>query len=281
MKDRVKEGAPIFKSNRAIAKANVSKLDLPARVSLEAQITDARAVAIDREQFMRMETSFELWVAALPWRQYLFKFLGPLDGKVLLDIGCGCAMTPIIFALAGATVYAVDVAPKTIATNQWFAEVKGVADRVHLHVGPAETLPFPNEMFDLVYGGAALHHLQLDLAGPEIARVLKKGGRGGFQDPLGHNQLLEFVRDRLAYKNKHPVKGTDLPLQIPDIHAFGRYFATCTYRSFDLLGMASKPLHLKATSGLRKLLTAADTVIFDTAPFVQRYARFVITCVTT
>jgi ubiquinone/menaquinone biosynthesis C-methylase UbiE len=277
----MKERAPMFKSNRTIAKADVTKLDLSTRVRVEAQITDARATAIDRARFRRLETHFATWVAATSWRQYLFQFLGPLDGKVLLDIGCGYAMTPIIFALAGATVYAVDVAPQTIATNQWFAEFKGVADQVHLHVGPAETLPFPDAMFDIIYGGAALHHLQLDRAGPEFARVLKPGGKGGFQDPLGHNRLLEFARDRLTYKNKHPVKGTDLPLRIHDVEAFGRHFATHTYRSFDLLAMAAKPLHLSAQLQFRKLLTAADTALFDTLPYLQRYARFVVTCVTT
>jgi ubiquinone/menaquinone biosynthesis C-methylase UbiE len=277
---QLKERVPMFKSNRTIAKGDVARLDLSTRVSVEAQITDARAVAIDRAQFERMETRYTQWASATPWRQYLFGFLGPLDGKVMLDIGCGYAMTPIIFALAGATVYAVDVAPKTIATNQWFAGFKGVADRVHLHVGPAETLPYPDAMFDLVYGGAALHHLQLDRAGLEIARVLKPGARGGFQDPLGHNRLLEFGRDRLAYKDKHPVKGTDLPMRIDDVQAFGRHFTTYTYRSFDLLAMASKLLRLKSTSRLRKLLNATDNLLFDAVPYLQRYARFVVTCVT-
>ena len=270
----------MLKSNRTIAKNDVSRLGLSTRVSIEAQITDARAVMIDRTQFERMETRYPQWVAATPWRQYMFKFLGPLEGKVVLDIGCGYAMTPVVFALVGATVYAVDVAPKTIATNQWFAEFKGVADRVHLHVGPAEELPYPDGMFDLVYGGAALHHLQLDRAGEEIARVLKKGGRGGFQDPLGHNWLLEFGRDRMAYKDKHPVKGTDLPLRIHDVQAFGRHFVDYTYRSFELLGMISKLLRLSSRSRLRKLLYATDDTLFETVPHLQRYARFVVICVT-
>ena len=270
----------MFKPNRTVAKTDISNLDLHTRVTVEAEITDARAEAINRGYFERKDASFEKFVSATPWRQYLFNFLGPLDGKVVLDIGCGYAMTPIIFALAGATVYAIDVAPKTITINQWFAEFKGVADRVSLHVGPAEELPFADETFDLIYGGAAVHHLQLDRAGPEIARVLMKGGKGGFQDPLGHNFLLEFTRDRLAYRNKHPVKGTDLPLRIADIHRFGRYFTTYSYRGFDLLGMMAKPLRLKPSSRPRKMLTAMDNAIFNTIPYLQRYARFAVICVT-
>jgi hypothetical protein len=78
----MKERAPMFKSNRTIAKTDVGQLDLATRVSVEAQITDARTVAIDRKRFELMETRFQQWVVATPWRQYLFKFLGPLEGKV-------------------------------------------------------------------------------------------------------------------------------------------------------------------------------------------------------
>ncbi|MEZ4870522.1 MAG: class I SAM-dependent methyltransferase [Caldilineaceae bacterium] len=270
----------MFKSNRIGTKSEIEKLDLHTRVNMEAQITDARSEVVDFEQFKQIETDLIRYAASCPWRQYLFGFLGPMQGKVVLDIACGYSMTPVIFALAGATVYAVDVAPKTIATVQRFAEHKGVGDQVHLHVGPAEDLPFENEKFDLIFGGAALHHLQLDRAGPELFRVLKLGGRGAFQDPLGHNPLLELARDYIPYKNKHPIKGTDRPMHVEDVVRFGQYFTTFTYRGFDFVTMLAKIMHLKPNSSLRKLFYAADNSLFDRVSYLQRYARFIVTCVT-
>ena len=270
----------MIQSNRSIARNDIDELDLATRVAIEAHITDARAKAIPFESFAGLDTSIERYATRYAWRQYLFDFLGSLEGKTLLDVACGYSMTPVIFALAGAQVYAIDVGPETIATVRRFAEYKGVADQVKLHVAPAECLPFENESFDLIYGGAALHHFQLDCAGPELARVLKPGGKAAFQDPLGHNLLLEFARDYMPYQGKHPVKGTDRPLQIDQIEAFGRNFTTCTYRGFELLSMASKGLHLRRTSRLRAALEAADNMIFDTIPYLQRYARFIVTCVT-
>jgi SAM-dependent methyltransferase len=267
-------------SNRTVAKDEITQLDLETRVTVEAQITDARAGAVDFARFATMDTRLESYAARYDWRRYLFGFLGSMQGKVVLDIACGYSMTPVIFALAGATVYAVDVAPKTIATVQRFAEFKGVADRVHVHVGPVETLPFASAHFDLIYGGAALHHLQLDRAGAELARVLKPRGRGAFQDPLGHNWLFEFGRDYLPYKGKHPVKGTDRPLRLHEIAAFGRHFTSYTYRGFELFSTVAKPLHLKRSSRVRRLLEAGDRLVLDRLPTAQRYARFVVTCVT-
>jgi len=270
----------MLKSNRVVTKSAIDKLELSTRVSMEAEITDARSTRIDFEAFTRIETDIVKYAAGAAWRQYLFNFLDPVQGKTVLDIACGYSMTPVIFALAGATVYAVDVAPKTVATVKKFADYKGVRDRVHVHVGPVESLPFEDEKFDLVFGGAALHHFQLDVAAQEIRRVLKDGGRGGFQDPLGHNPFLEFARDYVPYKNKHPVKGTDRPMSLRDVHTFGRYFTKYQYRGFDLLTMAAKLLRLNPQSRVRKMLYAVDNRIFDMAPYLQRYARFVVTCVT-
>jgi ubiquinone/menaquinone biosynthesis C-methylase UbiE len=268
-------------TNRTVAKDTIAELDLDARVSIEARITDARVEHLDFSRFATMDTRLESYAAHCAWRAYLFSFLGSVQDKIILDIACGYSMTPVLFALAGATVYAVDVAPKTIATLQRFAEYKGVADRVHVYVGPAETLPFADAQFDLIYGGAALHHVQLDQVGPELARVLKPGGKGAFQDPLGHNWLFEFARDYLPYRGKHPAKGTDRPLHVQEIAAFGRHFTTCTYRGFEFISVGAKALHLKRHSRLRRAIEGLDARILARFPSVQRYARYVVTCVTT
>ena len=270
----------MFQPNRTVDKSEISALDLTTRVNVEAEITDTRVQALDIEQLVGLNTDLAYYASRYAWRRYLFDFLGSVDGKVILDIACGYSMTPVMFALAGATVYAIDVAPKTIATVQHVAERKGVADRVHVHVGPAEELPFENASFDLLYGGAALHHLKLNRAGQELARVLKPGGRGAFQDPLGHNPLLEFARDYLAYRGKHPVKGTDRPLRLHEVRAFGQHFTSYTYHGFELFSIVIKGLRLKRTSRLRRLLEAADDVALRKVPYLQRYARFVVTCVT-
>ncbi len=270
----------MFQPNRTVGKSKIDDLDLTKRVAVEAEITDARVAALDLERLLAVNTDLAFYASRYAWRQYLFNFLGSVNGKVILDVACGYSMTPVMFALAGASVHALDVAPKALAMVQYVAQCKGVAERVQIHVGPAEELPFENSYFDLVYGGAALHHLQLQDAGPELARVLKPGGKGAFQDPLAHNPVLEFTRDYLAYRGKHPVKGTDRPLHFHEVQAFGRHFTTCSYRGFELFSMVAKALRLKRSARLRRILEASDAVMLDWVPLLQRYARFVVTCVT-
>jgi ubiquinone/menaquinone biosynthesis C-methylase UbiE len=64
-------------------------------------------------------------------------------------------------------------------------------------VADAESLPFPDETFDLVVGHAVLHHIpDVELAMREVLRVLKPGGRFAFcGEPT---QRGDFIARRLS-----------------------------------------------------------------------------------
>jgi hypothetical protein len=67
---------------------------------------------------------------------------------------------------------------------------------------------------------------------------------------------------------------------VHEIVAFGRHFSTCTYRGFELASVAAKPLHFKRGSRPRHMLEAIDRLVLNRIPFLQRYARYVVTTVT-
>lgn len=53
-----------------------------------------------------------------------------------------------------------------------------IGERATATVGDVTALPFPNDSFDLVTTSFSLHHWDdVDAAGPELARVLRPGGR--------------------------------------------------------------------------------------------------------
>jgi ubiquinone/menaquinone biosynthesis C-methylase UbiE len=257
--------------NRLIAKEELDQVDLDERVKIEARITDARATQIDLERYR--DINMYDYATMFAWRRFLFKHLGDIRGKRVLDVCCGYSMTPVLFAMAGAShVVANDVAPLTLEQVKRVAEMHGVADRIEFNCGPAEKMPFADNSFDIIYGGAALHHLQVQEAAKEFSRLLAPGGKGGFQDPLGHNTLLEFARDNLNYSNKHPEKGTDRPLKVADIEGFGSHFAKYRWKGFDMTAMATRVV--KKLWHVRGAFEAVDGVFFNIFPFLQRYARF-------
>src|SRR5262249_41438093 len=74
----------------------------------------------------------------------------------------------------------------------------GLAERVETQVTEAETLPFEDESFDLVFGHAVLHHIpDLDQAFAEFLRVLKPGGAIAFAgEPSRYGDMLAAVPKR-------------------------------------------------------------------------------------
>jgi SAM-dependent methyltransferase len=98
----------------------------------------------------------------------------------------------------------------------------------------AETLEFPADNFDLVFGSNVLHHCNLDTVSREIARVLKPGGRAVFIEPLGYNPIIELYR-RMAFKVRTP---TEHPLVYRDIQTIAENFKSVSHKEFHFLTLA-------------------------------------------
>ena len=58
----------------------------------------------------------------------------------------------------------------------------------------ANNLTFEDETFDVVFGGAILHHLDIDKTMKHVHRVLKPGGKIVFIEPLNMNPLYKLYR---------------------------------------------------------------------------------------
>lgn len=95
-----------------------------------------------------------------------------------LEIGAGTGYFSLNLALAGVIgeLTATDISPGMLKSLKANAKNLGIA--VKTKVVDAETLPFPDNSFDLVIGHAILHHIpDLDQAFREFERVLKPGGK--------------------------------------------------------------------------------------------------------
>ena len=89
-------------------------------------------------------------------------------------------------------VYCINISEKELATGAKRAE--GLRLKPHFVVMDAHALDFPANHFDLVCGLGVLHHLDLDVALEEIARVLRPGGVFMFSEPLDNNPVGRVVR---------------------------------------------------------------------------------------
>jgi ubiquinone/menaquinone biosynthesis C-methylase UbiE len=117
-----------------------------------------------------------------------------------LEIGAGTGYFSLNLLQAGAIerATATDISPGMLATLDANAERLGL--EVNTMATDAETLPFGDESFDLVFGHAVLHHIpDLGQAFAEFARVLRPGGTVAFcGEPSRYGDLLAAIPKRTA-----------------------------------------------------------------------------------
>ncbi len=127
---------------------------------------------------------YDLWVdgcydGLAEWDAY--KYLAPLTSKKILQVG-GTGVAAIKFMLGGAQEawLLTSVAEEARLADE-LARLAGV--KLHHAIGAAEEMPFDSGSFDAIYAGGCAHHFETEIAFPEVARVLKKGGRFAAVEP--------------------------------------------------------------------------------------------------
>lgn len=105
--------------------------------------------------------------AAVRWALSPVRDRSPLR---VLDLAAGTGKLTVALVALGAEVTAVEPDPAMLA------ELRRELGAVRSLPGRAEDIPLPDGSVDAVLVGQAMHWFELDLAIPEIARVLAPGG---------------------------------------------------------------------------------------------------------
>ncbi len=119
--------------------------------------------------------------ASGPDLELLLEWLDPQPAEHALDVACGGGHVALALARTGADVDACDLTPEMLdVAAALLADNDCTAT---FAVAEAEALPYPDSTFDVVTCRIAAHHFPDAFAFfEEVARVLKPGGRFGFQD---------------------------------------------------------------------------------------------------
>ncbi|HET6854537.1 MAG TPA: class I SAM-dependent methyltransferase [Pyrinomonadaceae bacterium] len=200
--------------------------------------------------------------------EYAFHLLGDVNGKTVLEYGCGGGTYTVALARRGARVIAFDISPDLLALAKKRVEANE-CEGVQLLLGSAHSLPFPDESIDVIFGMAILHHLDLEIASSELMRVLRKGGRAIFKEPLRNSKLYTWLRQFLPKRAN--VSPFERPFTDSEIKDFAQPY---TYRdkTFQLpLSRIAHVLPFWSESAVR-LCAYVDTFLLRLFPSLTYYA---------
>ena len=147
---------------------------------------------------------------------------GPINGRHVLDYGCGDGILSIHFADRGAaSVTGIDISTRSVQFAGQRARRFRPGAPIEFVATNAETTGLPDAAFDIVAGKLVLHHLDLGAAVDEVYRLLRPGGRGVFIETSGLNPLLMIARKQIVHRgwfgavrvgteDEHPLTRSDL-----------------------------------------------------------------------
>jgi ubiquinone/menaquinone biosynthesis C-methylase UbiE len=163
-----------------------------------------------------------------------------VPGKKVLDYGCGEGDFCMQMAkLNPESVTGIDIADQSVENATKNARKAGYTNVNFLEMD-AEHTTFPNDSFDVIFEGGVLHHLDLNKAYAEMARLLKPSGKAVCVEALGHNILIHRYRKRTP--NLRTPWEVEHILRKKDIELAKKYFGRVELTGFfHLASIAAVP----------------------------------------
>jgi SAM-dependent methyltransferase len=192
-------------------------------------------------------------------------------GRDILEIGSGRGETVVELARCGGIVTGVDLSDVAAQNARSRAMELGIEAR--FLAMDAEATEFPDDSFDIVCGGAILHHLDVEKAYREIARLLRPGGYAIFLEPLGYNPFINLYR-RLTPALRTP---DEHPLTLQDLELAERYFAEVRVVYYYLTTLLALPIaRTRFGKTVIRGANAVDRALFRWIPALRPLAWYAV-----
>jgi SAM-dependent methyltransferase len=207
---------------------------------------------------------------------YFVRNMGNVQGKRIIEAGCGTGWLSIILAKRGAHVYGFDISSEVVRVARQRAKINGVENQVSFKVISFENInhEYEDQYFDLAVGCAILHHVNRENIIEPLRRVLKQDGKATFLECFGNSKWLERLRLIVPVPVDEENKSHwQEQLKYSDLKKFHRSFANVSWREFHLF---SRLHRVVKNESFICFLNRFDEALFRLIPALRRYARLVV-----
>lgn len=181
------------------------------------------------------------------------------SGKRVLAYCCGDGVLTFKMAAYADQVVGIDISDVSIQSAREKAQQAGL-NNLTFEVMDAERTTFPDGSFDLIVASGVLHHLDLNYAYPELARLLASEGYVICGEPLIHNPVFQAYRRRTphlrtAWETEHILSRSMVMQSLEYFEQIELYF-------FNLATLIAVPFRgLPGFNPLLSILEKIDSVL--------------------
>ena len=181
--------------------------------------------------------------------EYAFYLLGNVEGKTVLDLGCGAGECIVPLVERGARVIGIDISTDLIALARRRLKEAGV--KASVTPGDAYNTGLPHESVDVVFCKALIHHLEIKPVRDEIWRILRTGGAVILKEPIRFSTVYAWLRRLLPphehiSEYEHPLTREEFSMMTQPFRVEGtRYFR------LPLVPLISRVMPSKGDAALR------------------------------
>ena len=193
-----------------------------------------------------------------------------VKNKVFLDYACGDGVESIKASKFGAElVIGIDISDTSIKNARKVANNLGIKN-CYFFQADCENTELPNESIDIILCKGMLHHLDLNIAFPELERILKKDGKILCMEALSVNPLIQLYRNstpemRTEWEKNHILGPKDLKFA-------KKYFNVSDVKYWYLFSLLAVPFrNTLLFKPLNNILSVID-MVFLKIPYLNRLA---------
>ena len=233
------------------------------RSAVEARETILRPIASDRYLNPPPDTPYSL--------EYAYHLLGDVQGKTVLDLGCGSGENTVGLYRRGANVIGIDISQELVDLAKRRTQEEGTA--ADLRVGSAYDTELPDHSVDVIFCIALIHHLEIPRVQREMLRVLREDGYIILQEPIRFSKMYRGIRNLFPAQNN--VSDYEHPLTVEEFKMLTKNYCRCTNtRVFRLPFVA---LYSRLSGRVPVAIARASNWIINTVPLTRRYATIAVT----
>lgn len=207
-----------------------------------SQVDNLDSLVKDKDKFDYYFSNMKYYSIVVESENYKHEWLKKrcLPGKKILDFACGNGENGIYASSIGAECIGIDISPEGVINANNNSKEAGLAEKCRFLTMDGENMSFKDNMFDLAVEYGALHHVELEKALSELARVLKPDGEMICVEALRHNPLIHWYRKRTPHLRTE--WEVDHILGVESLDVMRKYFDKVEVHFFHLTSLILVPL---------------------------------------